>query len=805
MHGNALLPGSTYLVFWTYAFMAVAYAMTAVCLYRGFRNGYEDEKAFGVIRELSVFSILAVLMFGVESWAHLRAPYYAYSATFTDLLPRYDFPWLVRVLGIESSADDNACTVLVSNLPEMHRRIPLSVVLFEASLVYAGMWTARRITRSLALQPLIAGLALLLIDLLLDPVVATAHNCAGEPKAAGAGVGLWRWYLPVESELCNGKADCAEKLVASIFDVPAFNYAAWLGAPIIAIAVVNIFPFLREGARLLGVKYRERETGFAATRPVKACLKMLAKGRPENVKVETKRGSLISIALILVAAAVVLHSAPSVSKNDPTMQYAALFGGLIAVVLLVFGHLPTFERHRYTIDGVLIVPCAFALVTGVVAGVFEDRFVVRPWLMPVSIVAVIVGLWLHFLPYRAPLLEFCKKLGLVDRFLRLHYFGFTSMLVLLGAALCCAGPTTFQIAGLLFIAFCFHAYSYVLNDAIDLKFDKLQPQRQSDPQVLGLVPSHKAIAFALACVPAAFLVLLVLIDYSPSGAPFTLPVLGAAFVLMFAYNYWGKKTTVPLLTDWAQGLAWGCLAILGTSVAELRSTRPLETDPTGLLVNSALLGAWGMLYIVLVSGVHGGLRDLVTDVKGGAHTTMRLFGAKPGASGKEGDVISNGLIAVYAHVVHVLHFATLGAFIWLNHDAPVSTNATMFEGVWLPIVVGSLVALFLVASYMLQRVVQRQHAVPGESKAATRSDWVGYHALLLLLPPMLVFWMANGPSLAFKVTVGCTTFVPLLFAQWLLEPLLNWIYSEPVESSVRPPGGGASSDAPPPGLLEPAE
>ena len=54
-----------------------------------------------------------------------------------------------------------------------------------------------------------------------------------------------------------------------------------------------------------------------------------------------------------------------------------------------------------------------------------------------------------FAPYRRAIRSFCDRIGFIDRFIRLHYFGFTSMLALLGAGLVRAKPEKGTVGGLL--------------------------------------------------------------------------------------------------------------------------------------------------------------------------------------------------------------------------------------------------------------------------------------------------------------------------------------------------------------------
>ena len=200
-----------------------------------------------------------------------------------------------------------------------------------------------------------------------------------------------------------------------------------------------------------------------------------------------------------------------------------------------------------------------------------------------------------------------------DRFARLHFWGFTFFLVLLGAASVSPDPTFLQLALITAVGALFHNYAYVLNDVVDLPVDRAQPSRQNDFLVRGDVAPWQALVFALAQVPVA-LGLCVWAGVDPRGTKALL----AAFVLMTIYDVWGKKCFCPPLTDLAQGLGWGGLVLFGAyAVGE-------PTPATWVAFAS------GAGFILLINGVHGGLRDLDNDFAQGSRTTAIFFGTRPG-------------------------------------------------------------------------------------------------------------------------------------------------------------------------------
>lgn len=203
----------------------------------------------------------------------------------------------------------------------------------------------------------------------------------------------------------------------------------------------------------------------------------------------------------------------------------------------------------------------------------------------------------------------------LQRFIRLPAFGFSALLALLGAASVAPGLPAWRLWGLLGATLAFHQFGYVLNDVIDLPIDRLHPGRAGYPLVRGWLKPWHALAYALAQIPLAFAISAWL-----GAGVWAYAALAAAFLGLGVYDMWGKRTRLPPLTDALQGLGWAALALYGAIVA--------GGAPARL---SWILAAWVVLYIVLVNGVHGSLRDLTSDTAAGALTTAILLGARPGA------------------------------------------------------------------------------------------------------------------------------------------------------------------------------
>lgn len=199
----------------------------------------------------------------------------------------------------------------------------------------------------------------------------------------------------------------------------------------------------------------------------------------------------------------------------------------------------------------------------------------------------------------------------LDRLVRLHFFGATLMIGVLGAASVRPPALDVRLGGLILVSFFVHVFGYVLNDVIDLPVDRLEPSRAMDPLVRGAIRPWQALALALIQIPFAFGVTWLL-----GGAAVAYGSLALAFVMLAIYDLWGKRFPVPPVTDLAQGIAWGSLAFFGAA---------LMGSPNFL---TGVVGGYMAGFILLINGVHGGLRDLENDRACGRRTTAIFFGVR---------------------------------------------------------------------------------------------------------------------------------------------------------------------------------
>jgi 4-hydroxybenzoate polyprenyltransferase len=221
----------------------------------------------------------------------------------------------------------------------------------------------------------------------------------------------------------------------------------------------------------------------------------------------------------------------------------------------------------------------------------------------------------------------------LDRLVRLHQLFFTAVWLLLGAASVRPDLSASELAALLVVMLCFHVYTYVLNDVIDLPIDRTQPQRRDDPLVRGSIRPSTALLIAL-IQP----VLTVPVTMWLGGGLEAHVTLAFGFAMMGAYNLWGKRCPFPPLTDVIQGFAWGSLAIYAAYA--------LGARPNTL---TWLVAGYVTVFALFFNGIHGSLRDLGNDFVRGARTTAIFFGARPGSG--VGDAYVPRAVVVLASLV----------------------------------------------------------------------------------------------------------------------------------------------------------
>ncbi|MGH7289130.1 MAG: UbiA family prenyltransferase, partial [Myxococcota bacterium] len=586
---------------------------------------------------------------------------------------------------------------------------------------YAALWTARLLGSNLVIQPFLAALVLVNVDALLDPVVATAHNCVNGMlmERPGIGLGFWRWYIDPRG-------------LGEWYGVPIFNFAVWFAAPLFLISLVNVLGSVFWPG-LLSV-YRRTLRDLKPSRWWQGML------------------------LLAMACAIAFVHWIAPKHHDMLsvwQQKAALVGLLGLAVLLVFAK-PAQWTSEEQVDFTLTRPASIALAIPALALLFEGFFVKVPQLIPVGLFALTFALIFAFAPYRRAIRTFCDRVGMLDRFIRLHYFGFSSMLILLGAGLLRVTPDKSIVGGLLLVALCFHIWSYVSNDVADLELDRTQPRRSRDPLVNGTISRATALAVALVQIPLALLVTLHLVRFQPENNPWAFLALATGFGLILAYNLWGKTFRIPPVADLIQGFGWGSLVVFGALIA--------NRDHAQFWLRTIPLVAYASGYILLVSGVLGGLRDLSTDERHGKRTTALFFGARPGSAAVE---CPRGL-TIYAFTIHTLMFLLAFAFLWRPPE--LGGEEPFFSPEIKPLAWAGTAFLLVLSNTLLVRVVR-----PSERE---RDFWMSALALVLLMPPLWLYAISETPDRVFTVVVGCCFFVPLLLQEDILPGAIRFLYRD---------------------------
>jgi 4-hydroxybenzoate polyprenyltransferase len=252
------------------------------------------------------------------------------------------------------------------------------------------------------------------------------------------------------------------------------------------------------------------------------------------------------------------------------------------------------------------------------------------------------------------------RLVAVDRFVRLHQLFFTAIWPLLGAASVRPDLAAAQLMALLGVTLCFLISAAVFNDVIDLPIDRTDPHRQHDPLVRGIIRPRQALIVALVqpLLTIPFTIWL-------GGNTRAHLMLAVAFILMAAYNAWGKRCPFPPLTDAIQGLSWASLT--------LYAPLALAMAPNAL---TWTLAAYGIVLTLFFNGIHGSLRDLTNDFSRGARTTAILLGARPSAG--NGPARVPGLMAAYAWLVLAL-LVLVSAVLMFRNDfgyGPIASTVT---------------------------------------------------------------------------------------------------------------------------------
>ena len=320
-----------------------------------------------------------------------------------------------------------------------------------------------------------------------------------------------------------------------------------------------------------------------------------------------------------------------------------------------------------------------------------------------------------------------RVLDALLQFIRFPAFGFTAMLPLLSADTTGQPLTARQMLGIIGVALAFHSFCYVLNDVIDLPLDRTQALRMDAPLVRGLIRPGSALAFALLQVPVALIVTAWM-----GGGRESYVALSVGFVLMAAYNLLGKRTALPPVTDVIQGVAWGAMVFFG---AGLR--------PGSITSLTVYLFAFVVMYIILINGVHGSLRDLTNDLTWGMRSTAILLGARPRNAEQ---LVIPPRLRLYAYTLQVF---TLGLLFW-----PLFENLFGYSPVaW----AATLIALLLLSARCLHILAM---ILSPNTRQADLARAVGAYLFASLSSLVVLFALHLEPERLIVLLIACL--VPLL-------------------------------------------
>ncbi|MBM0278973.1 UbiA family prenyltransferase [Micromonospora tarensis] len=298
-------------------------------------------------------------------------------------------------------------------------------------------------------------------------------------------------------------------------------------------------------------------------------------------------------------------------------------------------------------------------------------------------------------------------------------------------------PPAAGLGGLLVVGTLLHLAVYLLNDVADRHIDRTDPRRSSFPMVTGALPMAVATAVAVAALTLSVALDLLLFRVEP-GRMATLYIAAAALV---GYDFTGKRCRWPVLTDLLQGLGGAAVVSYGATVAG------------GPTFATWLTAAYATIYLMLVNGIHGGIRDVENDRRHGARTLAVLTGAR----GAPAEVSIPRVLRRYAmslQTVLVL-LATMPLLRLARSGAPFGTRL-------LPAVLAPVVAL--AAAVVLARALR-----PG-LPAGTRQHLGAAQLVLGYLPAVAMAGSGRGVGL---VLLGMAVMAaPLLANPWYRRGLL---------------------------------
>ena len=334
--------------------------------------------------------------------------------------------------------------------------------------------------------------------------------------------------------------------------------------------------------------------------------------------------------------------------------------------------------------------------------------------------------------------------------IRVSALGFTLVLPLVGAVSRGGAIGAWQMAVLMLVALSFHVFAYVLNDVVDLRLDRSEPLRADSPLVQGTIGRNQSLALAWAQLPIAFGV-----AWVGAANAVALGMLRVAFTAMAAYNLYGKRCRWPMFTDAVQAIGWCALLGMGAAWHGPPWDAPVVYGPMWLPF-TGWIAAFVFFCVMLVQGVHGGLRDLANDQRGGARTTALWLGARPGSGTGTGIVIS-GAMAGYA--------VLLQAALWVTAIAAAAAPPNAAAAASMRLLV---IALLVAASGALVLAYRRR----SERRRLIAAGALNIVCTLLVLPVLVLpsLGLAEASALLAALLLPIAAMLAYNGSHWRLSP-----------------------------------
>jgi hypothetical protein len=291
---------------------------------------------------------------------------------------------------------------------------------------------------------------------------------------------------------------------------------------------------------------------------------------------------------------------------------------------------------------------------------------------------------------------------------------------------------------------------------IDLEVDATQPRRADDALVRGLrgeggLSRRTGLVIALLPVPLAAGITAFL-----GGGRAAWMALAASFLLIAVYNVWGKRCPVPPLTDFLQSCGWASLALYAAWIVSPTAGWAEIADRLLPLVGLSI----GL--IVLITGIHGGLRDLVNDRSQGRTNASIFLGAKPLLPEDPRSKAVQSSVATVAYSLAWLLVMFLPVFAFLD-----PARGHYATPAWHALAAVAVSGLFVANAYLLWQV--------SRPRQPDRDPWISRQAVVLWIPAFAVYLPSSLLSTDMKWVVLAVLVIPPMFqvktGRWVLDRL----------------------------------